>query len=93
MDLKRQSFSYDLLSSLHFNASVVLGWILFHKYIFPFFYLSKEFQKDLAFHLPIYAINVLAFGALVCMTTKPIFLLINHLGERFCEVLDHVVNR
>jgi hypothetical protein len=64
-----------LFQTVHFYAAMIVGWWLFHIGIYPFAYFAKGAGADLAAQLPIYAINVMAFGCLVYVATRPAVLL------------------
>lgn len=72
---EQDSAFVSLVYMIHFYASVILGGIMFHRVIYPFAYFAKEVGTDLAAQLPIYFINVMAFGCLVYVATRPMALL------------------
>lgn len=64
----------DGIFYLHFQLSLIAGWWLFHRAIYPLAYFAKGSGGDLAAQLPIYAINVLAFGCLTYTASRPLVL-------------------
>lgn len=59
------------IQAMHFNASMIAGWWYFHNEIYPLAYFAKA-GADIATQLPVYAMNVMAFGAMVHMITVPV---------------------
>ncbi len=64
-----------LFQTAHFYAAMIVGWWIFHNGIYRLAYFAKGTGADLSAQLPIYAVNVMAFGCLVYVTTRPMIML------------------
>ena len=72
-----------MIQTIHFYASMIAGWWVFHNGIYPLAYFAKGAGTDLSAQLPIYAVNVMAFGCLIYVATRPVILLAVALIKEF----------
>ncbi len=72
-----------MIQTIHFYAAMIAGWWVFHYGIYPLAYFAKGAGSDLAAQLPIYAVNVMAFGCLIYVATRPVILLVVALSHEF----------
>lgn len=82
MQSSRESPLVSILYMLHFYASMTAGWAMFHNVVYPLAYFAKHIGPDPSAQLPIYFLNVLAFGCLVYTATWPIAKLIAALIDK-----------
>ena len=91
--MKTDSILYWIFGTLHGYASLIIGAILFHKFVYPHCYLDPSSMKGLTEAIPIYALNFLAFGSMVYLATHPVFLLLNHLLNRILNAFEKLADR
>ena len=88
--MKNDSVLSSLTSTVHFYASLIIGWNIFEQSIYPNFYVSAGHGMSLSAALPFYAVNVLAFGSMVYVGTRPFIVLAEHCVDRLFRNLDRV---
>jgi hypothetical protein len=77
-----------LISTLHFYASLIIGGIVFHQYIYPYWYVAPGNAHAVLETVPVYGLNVLAFTALVFVLSRSLFLLFDHILSTLLQALD-----
>jgi hypothetical protein len=86
--MQRNSVSFYWLSGLHSNISLLVGWSLFTKIVYPLLYVKPGTVEQIALSLPLYALNVLAFGTLVYVATRPLLYLVDEMATGFGELME-----
>lgn len=91
--MKNESFLYYLMATAHFYASVLLGSKFFDVAIYPEFYIAPGTMEAFRNTLPIYVLNALAFGTLVYVATRPIYLVFEHGVRVALEAIDKALDK
>ena len=78
-----------LIHTIQFYASMMGGWWMFHHGVYPLAYFAKSGEASLVAQLPIYAINVMAFGCMAYVITRPFALFLVEL----LRAIELAINR
>ena len=70
-----KSLVEPMLISAHFHMSLLIGWWVFHNWVYSLTYFAKVTGVEVPGQIPAYTLNVMAFGCLVYITTRPLALL------------------
>lgn len=82
------SIFFEIVYLIHFYFSLIVGWGIFHTTVFPMAYFAKEYSSNLQAQLPVYVVNVLAFGCLVYLVTKPYAQLYAFVMQRISKAIS-----
>lgn len=89
--------SYDnkllgLISTFHFYASMILGIKFYEVFVLPSCPISftevAATTEALRMALPLYALNAMAFGSLIYLSTRPLVLLAEHLMQKVFQMFE-----
>jgi hypothetical protein len=81
---QEDSALHSLITMAHFYASQGLGWMLYQSLIYPHVQIASIEQASM---IPVYILNVMAYGCLVYVATKPFVIVGIELGRRVRQVI------
>lgn len=72
----------DLIAGCNFYLAMFLGFRLYQSLVFPMCPIVISHESSLTAALPIYALNVLAYGCLVYVMTRPFAILLGRVTDQ-----------
>ena len=85
------SVFWPILQTIHNIASTLAGWWVFHYQVYPLTCFAKG--VTLMTQLPIYVLNVLAFGCTAYVLTRPMLLLLVEFMGAFERAVCRLLSR